>query len=229
MVFPKARLATSAVLFLVWIGFLAFLAARTRNQVILSRPQFFAASLVVRAEIEEAAGRPALSIRVSDVLWSADAGDQALQGANIRVDGIADCLAAHGWIGPGSYLIPLTKRKGDKGPEYEVTPLPVSPGYHPKWRTLALVSVGPNKSALVQALESQGLDASSVEDFQKKKGALVPLILKRNIAETQALQMQKSLEGVEALVRLIPAESRIYPATPEAHAQWKELDSQRRR
>ena len=70
MVFPKARLVVSAVLFLAWIGFLAYLVARTRDPVILSRPQLVVSSVVLIADVKEQSGRPAPTVAVTKIAWA---------------------------------------------------------------------------------------------------------------------------------------------------------------
>jgi hypothetical protein len=95
------RLIAATVLFLGWIGYLAFLAATTTEPIILSRSQFLAADLYVIAEVDDApvwptfpdlvvgtaglpaAGlmppdrveRPGYVVTVKEVIWAADATD----------------------------------------------------------------------------------------------------------------------------------------------------------
>src|SRR5947209_8212401 len=130
MVFPKARLVVSGGLFLAWIGFLVYLVARTRDPVILSRPQLAVASIVVVANVEEKDGHATPTVTIKSVAWALSKEDPISVGSALTVEGLADCGPRQGWRGPGEYIVPLT-RKTDGGRAYEVTPLPLSPGYVP--------------------------------------------------------------------------------------------------
>lgn len=132
MVFPKARLVVSAGLFLAWIGFLAYLVARTRDPVILSRPQLLVSNLVVIAELSADEGHPSSNIRVKEVLRAGEKSDHDLVGKELQAIYLAECRAPHGWDGAGLYLVPLTKVKGAQESIYYVTILPVVPGYKAK-------------------------------------------------------------------------------------------------
>ncbi len=127
MVFPKARLVVSAILFLAWIGFLAFLVFRTRNPVILSRPQLNVADLVVLAEIAEKDGSPADTVAVQKVVFARAEAVNGLTGSKLVIVGLSEIGRPHGWDGAGLYIVPLSK----KNEKYEVTALPPSPGYPP--------------------------------------------------------------------------------------------------
>jgi hypothetical protein len=143
MVFPKARLAASAALFLAWIGFLLYLVVRTREPVILSRPQLVVSSLVVVADVDENECRPLPFVSVKKVAWARDPADAKLAGTRITVEGLADCQKEQGWDGPGAYILPLTKREGNSA--YEVTPLPLSPGYSPAYVTIKDLTTGKSR------------------------------------------------------------------------------------
>lgn len=59
MSFAKIRLCFAAILFVGWIGYLAYLALNFAHPVIVSRSQFMAADLLVVAEIAlDEAGKP---------------------------------------------------------------------------------------------------------------------------------------------------------------------------
>jgi len=76
------RLALSAVLFVAWIGYLAYLAATTTQPVVLSRPQFLSAELYVIAQISADAAdaeQPGSHIAVKKVVWANKAEDAGLK------------------------------------------------------------------------------------------------------------------------------------------------------
>jgi hypothetical protein len=216
MVFPKARLVVSAVLFVVWIGFLAFLVVRTRNPVILSRPQLEAASVVVLADVTLQDGGPAPTVTVKKVVWPLDKEHVSLPGTKLAVDGLADVGREQGWTGePGEYLLPLTKRDGG----YEVTPIPLSPGYPhnpPRYVAIELLSVGPNKEK-VQEIMSR-LARPTSQEIPAAKG-----IIRRDVRTPQAEELKSQLEAAGARVRLRIEETRIYRAVPDALEQLEEL------
>ncbi|MCI0376240.1 MAG: hypothetical protein L0215_01405, partial [Gemmataceae bacterium] len=131
MVFPKARLAVSACLFLGWIGFLLFLVLKTRAPVILSRPQFLVSPLHVIAEVRDKNGLPDPEVTVVQVAWTSDTADEKLAGVKLFVEDLPYSGPDQGWTGAGQYLLPLTKRTIANGFGYKVTPLPWHPGYVP--------------------------------------------------------------------------------------------------
>ncbi len=120
----KVRVVVTAVLFIAWLGYLAYLVVQSRDAVILSRPQFLVAHLYVIADLEgDAHPNPALTIR--EVAWAADQQDAALAGTAVKVHALDKCGPEHGWSGPGRYILALSRTKDGPG----VTPIPSSPGY----------------------------------------------------------------------------------------------------
>lgn len=113
---PKARLAISALLFLGWLGFLLYLVVDSRT-VILSRPQFLVAQVIVVADLGAGPG-PAV---VEEVLWPADRANERLVNQPIRIAGIAGLADKQGYGGPGKYLLPLMKTMTGS---YQIAPLP---------------------------------------------------------------------------------------------------------
>jgi hypothetical protein len=224
MVFPKARVVVSAGLFLAWIGFLAYLAARTRDPVILSRPQFLVSNLVVLAEIGAVDDRPAARITVKEVLRSADPSDADLVGKEIAIPDIVDCVKSQGWHGAGQYIVPLVKHKGAKDFSYRVTPLPTVPGYHSKFMTVELVCVGNNKEQVAGLLKKYfDLESADFEMNDKKPDALIARPLRHNVPIAFAQEFEKAMLGAGAIVDLRKSETRIYRATPDALTQWREI------
>ncbi len=213
MVFPKARLAVSALLFLAWIGFLAYLVARTRDPVILSRPQLVVSSVVLLADVKELSGRPAPTVAVTKIAWALSDEDNALAGSQLTIEGLADVGKAEGWRGPGTYILPLTKRKTNAGYTFTVTSLPLSPGYRPDFVTVDLVRVGPDKEKVTALVRGMTGVASDV----------APGILRRDVPRQEATEFKSKAEAAGAVVRLIDGDARIYLATSDALAQLEEL------
>jgi hypothetical protein len=215
MVFPKARLVVSGGLFLTWIGFLVYLVARTRDPVILSRPQLVVASAVVVADIQEKDGRPMPTVTIKRVAWALGHADPLFAGTPLIVDGLADCGPGQGWKGPGEYILPLTKRKPDSGNTFEVTPLPLSPGYAPQYVTVELVQTGPDKEKVAELVDTLFGRAD-------KKGDIPPGVLRRNVPRLEAESAKRKLEAAKAVLRITEGEERIYRATPDVLEQLEE-------
>jgi hypothetical protein len=209
MVFPKARLAVSALLFVAWIGFLGYLVVRTRHPVILSRPQLSVSSLVVVADVLDKDGKPDATVTIKKVAWATATEHAKLVGTHLKIDGLAECRKEQGWAGPSEYVVPLLKR----GTEFEVTPLPVSPGYYPLFVTVELERVGPEKEKV----------ADLVAKFLGKGGEISRGILARNVPREKAYELKEKLLAVHAGAKISEGESRIYRATPDALEQLEEL------
>jgi hypothetical protein len=126
------RLAVAALLFMCWIGYLAYLAATTTQPIVLSRPQFLIADLYVVATVAanpKMEDEPADEVTVKQVVWSANKDDSKL--AKIRVKDLHYHKSAtpSGWQGPGDYVLALSRNKDD-GQSFQVTPLPRTPGFY---------------------------------------------------------------------------------------------------
>jgi hypothetical protein len=124
----RIRLYLTAGLFLGWLGWLAYLAITAgtlpvsrKPPVILSRPQLLVSKLDVIADVKAADGRPDRTVTIVAVQWPLDERDKR-QGEQITVTNLDRCT---GWDGPGEYILPLEP----SGKEYEVAPVPPSPGY----------------------------------------------------------------------------------------------------
>jgi hypothetical protein len=124
----KLRLIVAALLFVGWIGWLAYLVSITRDPVILSRPQLLVSDLCIVAEVGEEKGSPAAEVTVRKVVWYGDAKDKDL--SRITVVDLPSLGLEQGFEGPREYIIPLRKI-GTKKAMYVVTALPPSPGYIP--------------------------------------------------------------------------------------------------
>jgi hypothetical protein len=128
----RVRLAVCALLFLGWIGWLVYLSATTTRPVVLARPQFLAADLYVIADLRTApadAGAPAEAITVREVVWPSVLSSE-YDGKSLPVENLPLSGPARGWIGPGTYILPLTRQKEGGEVMYLVTPIPRSPGYY---------------------------------------------------------------------------------------------------
>lgn len=121
---PKiARLALVAVLFVLWIGYLIYLALpTTTSREVLSRAQFLVSNVDVIAQVKaEPNGAPDPKIVVEQVHWPKDA--ENLAGQTVTITNLS--ADAHGWHGPGRYILPLLKEDST----YRVAPIPRSPGF----------------------------------------------------------------------------------------------------
>jgi hypothetical protein len=117
------RLILFAGLFVIWIGWLAYLAITATRPTVLSRPQFLVSRLDVIAELHANNGKPALEVDVREVYWAAKGMEKPAK--KITVVNLDKC---DGYAGAGPYILPLTKDKGD---QYQVAKIPLSPGFNP--------------------------------------------------------------------------------------------------
>jgi hypothetical protein len=132
-------LVVTAVLFLAWIGWLAYLVVITRHPApepkpiwdlyVLARPQFLVAELYVIAEVSAnpAGGQADDVVTIKKVLWSANQAD--IKRAKILVKNLDAVDAQHGWQGPGEYILALTRAGRRETDVFLVTSLPRTPGF----------------------------------------------------------------------------------------------------
>jgi hypothetical protein len=120
---PRRRLALAATIlaFMLWIGFLTFLAATTSHPVVLSRPQFLVSNLIVIAHVE---GReyPEPAVEVLQVVWPSEREAGLKAPTKLTIDNVK---LSRGWEGPGEYVLALTRQASVT----KVTPVPPSPGF----------------------------------------------------------------------------------------------------
>jgi hypothetical protein len=151
------RLAVFALLFAAWMGYLAHLVLESRSPVILSRPQFLIANVVVTADVQQPADAP-VQVTIRKVWWPHALADH-LTGQTIYLPSAVPvyqgCTAAlvvppfvnpaasifvalqapaalyvtacEGWQGPGQYILPLEQVSGKS---FRVAPIPPSPGFY---------------------------------------------------------------------------------------------------
>jgi hypothetical protein len=124
-------LAITAVLFVGWLGWLGWMVWTLRQEaaegggqpIILSRPQFLVASVVVTAEVKERADQPTTAT-VTAVHWPRNEETAKLVGRTIDVAGLG---GSRGLGAAGAYILPLMGGVND----YRVAPTPASPGFPP--------------------------------------------------------------------------------------------------
>jgi hypothetical protein len=134
------RLVIAAVLFVGWIGYLAYLWQATLffrpsgEPLVLSRPQIEVAEVIVIARVSSARA----PVKIEEVLFP-EKDSPVKAGETLVVANLADCHpparfplrkddeAKPDLTGPGSYLLPLHKKPKTDG--YEVVPIPPSPSY----------------------------------------------------------------------------------------------------
>jgi hypothetical protein len=114
-------LILAAVLAVAWTAWLGYQALTTADPIVVSRPQVMAAPVVVVAELTEPAADPRTArvtriYRGDDVLGAKENKPKAL---TIQVRGLQG-------VASGLYILAL--RESAMG-EFEVMPLPLSPGF----------------------------------------------------------------------------------------------------
>jgi hypothetical protein len=133
---PLVRFVLACSLFAGWIGWLIWMVATTRHQVVLSRPQLLVSEIDVVAKVS-ALDEPVI---IEEVLHSSIKDSAVVPGASLPVINLAVCkrLPHEGedprtvpldWTGPGTYLLPL--RTTNNAQSYAVAETPASPGYPP--------------------------------------------------------------------------------------------------
>jgi hypothetical protein len=120
---PRRRLALAATIlaFVLWIGFLTFLAATSSHPVVLSRPQFLVSNLIVLAHVS-GTDHPEPTVEVLQVVWPREPEAGVKASAKLTIE---DLKLARGWEGAGEYLLALTRQAGAT----KVTAVPASPGF----------------------------------------------------------------------------------------------------
>lgn len=237
MTHPRLRLGVAIFLFLGWIGYLTYLVVRTREPVIVSRPQLLHSDVVIVAEVEEKEGAPAPVVKVKEVLWAAEGKARPEVGQEITLREIVDVLPHQradyqkrgwGWHGPGDYLIPLQVAKDQAGADYGVTPMPWSPGLRPLFQVeiLDAAKVAPPVAKWI-------VDNTRVTIEELNEAAAnEPFVLRRNLELSDAMQLQEELDKVRqefgdtAASRRTLGEYRIYLATRDAREQVKRIKGQ---
>jgi hypothetical protein len=126
----RRRLVLTAALaaFLLWIGYLAFLAVTSSHPVVLSRPQVLVSNLIVVAQLTGGPEHPEPAVVVKEVAWSADPAKSPQVGAKLDVVTQEFVVPDYGWLGPREYILCLSQ---DRNGSVRLTPIPPSPGMGP--------------------------------------------------------------------------------------------------
>lgn len=117
----KLRLIVAWGLFIGWVGWLGWQSHYYGRFPVISRSQFMTADIAVVAAMtanDEGVAQP--SIRVKQVIWP-EKHDDSLKDKDII---IGNWSRVDGFVGPGDYVLPLTR--GPKG-EYALAEIPRSP------------------------------------------------------------------------------------------------------
>lgn len=130
MTFARIRLLVAGLLFLGWIGYLAYLAFTVgiHRPEILSRPQFMISTFDIVATVKSPDEQ---FVDVKKVHWPKGPNGKALEGKKIAVNNLS--LTKDHWKGSGDYILPLIKSAEGKNGEdvFEVAAVPHSPGFPP--------------------------------------------------------------------------------------------------
>lgn len=149
---PRLRLFVAAALFCGWIGWLAYLAATTRDPIVLSRPQLSASTAHLVAELKGDAENPQSKVVIKEVLWPRSKANELEPGKKLVVLGLDQCGRAQGWFGPGKYILPVV---GTANGIYNLTLIPLSPGYMPKREDrLRIYPATPETLAQIKSIHS---------------------------------------------------------------------------
>jgi hypothetical protein len=223
--FPRTRALVAGVLFVSWIGFLAYLVSITRNTIPLAGPQIQTADVVILADVKDDLGRAASEVLVKEVL-SAAAPGQIVAGAKVTVDDLLFCGRLNGYRGEGSYVIPL--KRVDPGSTYRVKMLPIVPGYYAPTSECE-VDWGIDKESVAKALAREtGAPAARIERLfeakaaLKERGIVVPN-LPFYFTATKEFQDRIAKAGGKVRIPAEPGESRIYRATPQVLEEVRAL------
>lgn len=122
MTFARIRFQAAVLLFLAWIGWLAYLAIVSAHPMVLSRPQLLVSTLDVIAEVKSLDGDQG-HIKILEVHWPPADLDR-YRDKEIAVINLSECKEH--WRGPGQYIVPLLAEPPD---QYRVAPVPRSPGF----------------------------------------------------------------------------------------------------
>jgi hypothetical protein len=252
MTFPKARLVVSAILFLAWLGFLFHLVLET-NKVVISKPQFQIAQVVIVVVVRDDGGKPEPAVTVQEVPRGNNKAQ--LAGQKLHLTDLLACNKDHGYVGPGEYVIPLIQRAG----AWQIAPIP-RPGYKrpslANLGTLEIQNPGPSPQPVLERLleyaRQKPREADDLleplmpaiatcylgqaffgaapgrilfgNEFQWQRWIDLPRTpLPRRLPIADALALKKELKECGAKVEVNEEEVRIYPWTPEVREQVEDV------
>ncbi|MSQ95718.1 MAG: hypothetical protein EXR98_14325 [Gemmataceae bacterium] len=145
MTFPKARLAVAACLFVAWLGFLLFLVIDARK-IVLSKPQFLIAQMIVVAEVRDQGGIVDPEVAIEQVLWSSD---PALKSMNaLKLPDLSALAEPNGYQGTRKYLLPLIQSPAG----WAITPIPRLGAYPAPQVPVRIYAWTPDTEAQVREL-----------------------------------------------------------------------------
>ncbi len=107
-------LAIAILLFVGWVAYLGVTALHNKQPTVVSRAQLAVSEYDVEADLAVEPGGLPTKINVRSVLWAANANKPS---GEITV---ANLPSAQGYVGPGTYILPLIRR----GQDYEVVEVP---------------------------------------------------------------------------------------------------------
>jgi hypothetical protein len=107
-------LAIAVLLFGGWLGYLGVTALNNKQPTVVSRAQLALSQIDVEADLASDANGLPTHVKVGRVRWAAD---DAKPDGDITVWNLPTAL---GYVGPGTYLLPLIRR----GKEFELASMP---------------------------------------------------------------------------------------------------------
>jgi hypothetical protein len=224
--YPRTRALIAGVLFVSWIGYLAYLVSITRDTIPLARPQIETADLVVVADVMDDGGRALEKVRIKETLSGRHPPNPELV-----IEDLPFCGSRQGYRGAGSYVIPLERSKGS--PNFRVKLLPVVPGYFPPTMECEICYVD-DKVAVAKALALQtaleqrtGLSANRIEAMFVTPCLTVPNLFMDETEpprrETKPFEDRIRKAGGTVGIPIALGETRIYLATPRVLDEVRQL------
>jgi hypothetical protein len=236
--FPRARAVVAGVLFVSWIGYLAYLVSITRNTIPLAGPQIQTADLVILADVTDDQGRASQTVRVDETLFVARPAWNIEKGTKIDVEDLPFCAPkgmlndkpnpGQGYRGAGRYVIPLKRIEPgpmESGPRFRVKMLPIVPGYYAPM-TECEFYYGKDKGAVSKALSQvTGVPAGRIEAMFDEPSLLVPNLpfYFTDPKAFEELDGRIRKAGGRIAIPPEPGETRIYPATPQVLEEVRQL------
>jgi len=221
MVFPRMRAFVAGALFVLWLGFLAYLAFANYGRIIVARPQLERSNLVVVAVLTNDSGRPAAHVDIQKVLYAEKPEWRQLTGQALELKELAFFSAKQGWLGAGEYVIPLTRRNGGQ-PADHVTLLPLSPGFYPSTLEVTIDVTNGGRNLAAHIAELVDVPVPRLRELFKSTNVTLWHVPWRTVEELEMLDQAIEKSGGK-MTEKRRAESRIYRATPDVIEQVNRL------
>jgi hypothetical protein len=227
--FPKARVIVSAALFLGWLGFLALLVINTRDPIIVSRPQVTVSSAVLQVEVKDQNSRPHAQVKLTAVHRAAEDFADLKPGVELVIADLVFIGPKQGYRGAGSYLVPVLRRQQSEQVLYEVTPLPLSPGFFPRLNTIELENPGPQADQLRDLIARVFPERAAAAKDLIDKAVAAPQVLAKNVEDEAADKFQHDAQALGARLRTLKdgslprQETRVYKTTEDALRQLSSI------